>query len=432
MDESRGEPSYETPSDAYVAAIGLWKRVKHREAVALLEQVANGAHGPVDAAFVQRVFRKLLNYASRMDWRETERLAREAIERAPGEAFGHRYLGEALMHQGQPEQARLSLRYAVDLDPLDEDARVILTVLERGAPKSERTGHQIRPWPARQQNFNDPRRVIERYILSGYPARPFVHKGTTFMTMGSCFAENLADRLERAGYGVHSEKIGEEINSTYANRYLLDWIENGPGDGPTRAIDEVFGPARRERLRRALQSSQALILTLGVAPCFEDRETGEFAFSTLGSAVGRDDLIQRCRMRTTTVAENVANLVAILESAERIAGHELQVVLTVSPVPLAATMEHYSAVLADCVSKSTLRLACEEVLQKRPGTIYWPSFEIVRWFGAHYSEGVSPVFGADDNISRHVSTWLVDLIVEQFISVHSLEQAPLAESEPAL
>ncbi len=259
-------------------------------------------------------------------------------------------------------------------------------------------------------------------MLGGYPDLPLVRPDTVFMTLGSCFAENLAKRLEAAGYRVHSELIGEEVNSTYANRYLLDWLENGPTDGPTRAIDEVYGPERRQRLRVALKASQVLILTLGVAPCFFEVETGAFAFASLGSEAARDDLHQRCAMRTTTVAENAANLEAILDSAERIAGHELQVVLTVSPVALAATVEHYSAVLADCLSKSTLRLACEDVLQRRPGTIYWPSFEIVRWLGAHYSPGVPPVFGADDRNTRHVSTWLIDLILELFIAHHSLGQ----------
>ena len=50
---------------------------------------------------------------------------------------------------------------------------------------------------------------------------------------------------------------------------------------------------------------------------------------------------------------------------------------------------------------------------------YWPSFEIVRWLGVHYTRPEAPVFGAEDGNTRHVSTWLVDMIVELFIQHHS-------------
>jgi hypothetical protein len=38
---------------------------------------------------------------------------------------------------------------------------------------------------------------------------------------------------------------------------------------------------------------------------------------------------------------------------------------------------------------------------------------MVRWLGGHTT---LPAFGADDNMSRHVSNWLVELIVDRFAS----------------
>jgi hypothetical protein len=45
---------------------------------------------------------------------------------------------------------------------------------------------------------------------------------------------------------------------------------------------------------------------------------------------------------------------------------------------------------------------------------YWPSFEVVRWVGSH----LGPVFGAEDGQPRHVSNFVVDAIVRNFISIH--------------
>jgi len=65
------------------------------------------------------------------------------------------------------------------------------------------------------------------------------------------------------------------------------------------------------------------------------------------------------------------------------------------------------------VSKTTLRAALHEVMQEsRPEEVYyWPSFEIVRWLGGHTT---LPAFGTDDAVSRHVSNWMVEVIVDRF------------------
>jgi hypothetical protein len=415
--------TFASPAEAYRHGIALWREGRRAPALELLEGVLDGLHGPLDHVLERRVFSRLLTFASALGWPRKEELSRRATAAFPKDAFGWRHLGEALLRQDRFEDAEAPLLEAIGIDPEDEDARLLLVMARRRVNPSEEQGLRARPWPDRQHLFDDPRRLLKLYLLRGYPERRFVRPDTVFMTLGSCFAENLARRLGDEGLRVHSEPIGEEVNSTYANRYLLKWVEQGPVDGPTRVIDEIFGPQRRERLRRALTSSEALVLTLGVAPCFFDRETGEFAFSALRSPTGHQYLQQRCVMRTTTVAENVTNIQEILSTAERIAGRPHEVVLTVSPVALAGTTEFYSAVTADCLSKSTLRLACQEVIEQRPELIYWPSFEIVRWLGVHYTREDAPVFGAEDGSTRHVSNWLVELIVQLFLERHRLEQA---------
>ncbi len=179
-----------------------------------------------------------------------------------------------------------------------------------------------------------------------------------------------------------------------------------------------------------------------MAPCFFHQVTGEFAFVPGDlTKTSREHILSHHEMRMTTVAENAENIHHILDTIRRLARREPRVVLTVSPVPLGGATGFESAVVADCLSKSTLRLACDEVLRTRPGDglVYWPSFEIVRWLGAHYSANQPLVYGADDGSTHHVSNWIVDLVIDLFLKHHGPAEAehgfgnaaPIAESDLA-
>ena len=268
--------------------------------------------------------------------------------------------------------------------------------------------------------FRQPETLIERYLLEGRAPNRFITPASIFMTFGSCFADHLAAQLREGGYQVRSESIGEAVNSTYANRYLLHWIEQGPVDGPTSVMEQVYGPAMRRRFLDSIRDSDVFVMTLGLAPCFFDEATGEFAFASVEVKTATDALFERRVMRTTTVPENVENLRWIIAALRRLARRPPKIVLTVSPVPLNATTELDSAITADCLSKSILRVACHEVVSSEgEDVIYWPSFEIVRWLGAHWSHELPPVYGADDDNARHVSGWIVDIVLRQFLAHHA-------------
>ena len=87
--------------------------------------------------------------------------------------------------------------------------------------------------------------------------------------------------------------------------------------------------------------------------------------------------------------------------------------LTLSPVPLKATFREISCMSADCVSKSVLRVAIDQVMADRPaGVYYWPSFEIVKSAGPSLPW---PAYGFDDRNPRHVTRYLVSEIVDAFV-----------------
>ena len=113
----------------------------------------------------------------------------------------------------------------------------------------------------------------------------------------------------------------------------------------------------------------------------------------------------------TTVEENVSNLNAILDLLRRISPN-VRLVVTVSPVPLHATFERTSAIVSDCVSKSTLRVAAEEFCKQHDdGVFYWPAFEMIKWVSPHRE----PFFGIDDGAPSHISDDAVGVVVDSFL-----------------
>lgn len=223
-------------------------------------------------------------------------------------------------------------------------------------------------------------------------------------TFGSCFATNLSRALLSRGYQSYHLNFNEEINSTFANRHLLDWLAGGTGP-QAQEMGEFFGEEVREGARDALTGCEAAVMTLGVAPCFFT-EAGEFVFAK-GEA---EETRASYRFRMTTVAENVANLRSVLKSLQLLKPG-LRVIFTVSPIPLNGVVGLGSAVLADCLSKSTLRSAVAEVVADGEAQ-YFPAFEIVKWLGSHTERAF---FGTEDGDSRYVSGDIIDLVVDSFV-----------------
>lgn len=56
---------------------------------------------------------------------------------------------------------------------------------------------------------------------------------------------------------------------------------------------------------------------------------------------------------------------------------KIQIILTVSPVPLLATMESRHILQATTFSKSVLRIAAEEIIKKHPNVHYFASYELI-------------------------------------------------------
>ncbi|MGJ8530399.1 GSCFA domain-containing protein, partial [Maritalea sp.] len=99
---------------------------------------------------------------------------------------------------------------------------------------------------------------------------------------------------------------------------------------------------------------------------------------------------------------------------------DLQILLTVSPVPMMATHRRTDVMSANCYSKSTLRSAAEHVASAFGSVSYYPSYESVTLSDRR-------IAWADDMI--HVTPYIVELNVSRMINAFS---GGTVEGEPEL
>lgn len=399
-------------------------------------------------------FDGLLTAARRMDWPEAEQLAGAEAGAASGVLDPYYFLGAihflrgdagAALHTidaGRRTGAKASQEFFENLGKLIDaigpergDALHRFMQAHRLLPwqlVGSLTGAAIwtesEPWnfarettaffPREPAEFADLPRIVERYILQGMlpEEAPFDARTSQLLTMGSCFAQNLRNTLAEKGLLADWLFVPPGLNNTFALRDFVDWCLTGNRANSAFWYDEhARGGAVRwepqqehQAYREVFEAVDGIVLTIGLAEVWFEEPSGRVFWRGVPKSL-YDGARHKCRI--STVAENRANISHIIR-AVRAVRPELPIVLTLSPIPLKAAFGGASIFAADCVSKSTLRVAIHEVLTEGDaGLYYWPSFEMVRWLGSHIGESL---FGEDGN-PRHVNRSVVRMAVEAFI-----------------
>jgi len=260
--------------------------------------------------------------------------------------------------------------------------------------------------------------LIRRNLLPGHaPAEPLLDADASVVTLGSCFAREIRSYLAKAGFASDNFWIPSALNNTYALVDFMSWAVTGSETGrgyrydatEGGGIDEWKPEEERERILGYLRDAGAFVFTIGLAEIWEDRETG----GVFWRGIPRDVFDpERHVFRLSTVEENERNILEIVRLVREV-NAAAPVILTLSPVPLMATFRDIPCLTADCVSKSTLRVAIDRAMTAAPpNTYYWPSFEVVRWVGGHLP---TAAYGVDDGVSRHVTRSLVAEIIDAFV-----------------
>lgn len=276
----------------------------------------------------------------------------------------------------------------------------------------------------------------DRSLVIRAPERRIVDPDTRVATIGSCFAQELASMMGEAGI-AGSMHPGGLFYSTATIRQELERIA---GAWPERAVeplwrtpggivdpfrdyhrahpDEAAALADRaaadERADRVFRGAGVVVVTVGLIETWRNPETGNTyrqiphpaVFPGLGAELHR-----------LTVAEMVDDLERIRRVVRETLGAEL--VVTASPVPLHATFTPLDVRVANMESKSRIRAAISELVDRHPDVHYFHSYEMVVT-----AERQSDYFRED---GRHVHRHAVRYIVSEFLRLFADPALHLAE-----
>jgi GSCFA family protein len=232
---------------------------------------------------------------------------------------------------------------------------------------------------ATQKNLKHPRMKLSTPVELPRPNAQ-IELGTRFLTLGSCFAERVGQKLKEALFRTTVNPTGIYYNPISLSNCLeakfrpptmflhqgmwrsLQHHSSLSGTEYSKASLRVV-EAEQQRIQ-ALNGSQVLLLTLGTAQLWE--------------TVGRGVAVANChrldgslfRRRRISVHEATESLLAPLH-------HWLDkdiartVILTVSPVRYLR-----DGLVENSRGKSVLLLCCEELERSHERIVYFPSYEI--------------------------------------------------------
>jgi len=255
-----------------------------------------------------------------------------------------------------------------------------------------------------------------------------ITKETPVASIGSCFSEEFARHMRDGGFRYIAAETSEHPFTTSANwgrvymipcfRQIVLYSTTDDFPMPVEPSERGwFDPLREEKARhyatreeaetailahraasrRAFAEARVLILTLGQSEGWIDRRTGlAWARRPL-----RDH--EHFEARLFTFEENVAWLEESLTRL-RALNPQLDVLLTVSPVPRFKTFAGAEVITASFAAKCTLRLVAERMTQALPRVWYFPSLEMTLAYNPHTLQS--------DN--RHVQNATVDRIFALF------------------
>ncbi|CCD95225.1 GSCFA [Bradyrhizobium sp. ORS 375] len=255
---------------------------------------------------------------------------------------------------------------------------------------------------------------------------------------GSCFAQHISRALkergfnyyvtetapsyvtpeqeERFGYGVFSARYG----NIYTTLQLLQLMQRAFGgfqpadqfwtDGDGRVFDllrpritpkgfassfeaEADLKQHLKAVRQLIETTDVFIFTLGLTECWVSKLDGTVYPTCPGCGSAGEFDETKYAFHNLSVTETTGYLAEAINLMTA-ANPRLQIILTVSPVPLAATMEPRHVLQATTYSKSVLRVAAEEMVRRYANVHYFASYEVItnpKNAGAFFAEDARSV-----------------------------------------
>ncbi len=289
------------------------------------------------------------------------------------------------------------------------------------------------------------------------------HKVSTF---GSCFAQHLGPALRDRGFGwLQTEAPPRGLSAREARRFgygrftcrtgslftaslLLQWVDWAVGDtkppdehwqvedrfvDPFRPTIEPGGFDSLEEMRAsrhqaiksfrlAISKANLFIFTLGLTESWFHSKHG-WEYPVCPGTVGGTFRHDQYRFANQNFERVRRSLIAAIERIRSVRS-DLDVLLTVSPVPLTATRSGKHVLVASTGSKSVLRAVAGQLADDRSYIDYFPSYELIT---APASKGA--FYEANQ---RSVSARGVDLVMEAFFHAMGADaRPPFSDSSPS-
>ena len=275
---------------------------------------------------------------------------------------------------------------------------------------------------------------------------PEISNEDVFYSVGSCFARNFATYLISKGLNASNYAQSEDLNSPGSNSLLMEYAASANDENLRSKLkthinkywndlsindrDKLLDSKIHEisELRNSISNASKIVVTLGNTIDFYHMENDKTCLTPKFIAMSNtEDIDERSSIaakllkngsfiRLSTFHE-VEEYISVIYKSIRSINKIASIIFTVSPVPIDSVLgikenSGLTAVEIDCVSKSTIRAALYEFLNKDlslkdKNLHYLPSFEIVRWVAPN--TGIE-IFGAEDASSRHVSNKILNAI----------------------
>lgn len=262
--------------------------------------------------------------------------------------------------------------------------------------------------------------TVESHLFDPVSGPRFqIRPGDRVATAGSCFAQHISRRLRAMGGNFLLAEGGEHLppaerearqyglfSARYGNIYtpmqLWQLWQEAFGDrqpddrawrnrhgrwvDPFRPSVEPDGYESAEQVaedraahlaavRNLFETADYLVFTLGLTEAWRSRIDGSIYPLAPGVAGGEFDPA-RHEFVNFSVGETEEALEKVLLAA-RVRNPTLRVILTVSPVPLAATYETRHVAVSTSYSKAVLRVAAGELVRRHDWIDYFPSYEVI-------------------------------------------------------
>jgi hypothetical protein len=297
------------------------------------------------------------------------------------------------------------------------------------AVKNARSAGYARRFPEK----DDPR-LRDGAVFSEVFPRFSLAKGTSIFTLGSCFARSLEEKMpefslptrglavpsaerpgrpngilneynpgticQRVEYAVKRASFGDLCIAPEGGGYIdLLLPEYVTPAGKTRLLERR---AEIENLYTALSRSDCVFIALDQVEAWYDGAAGLY----LNRIPPAEFLLAdraRFEMHILGVHETQILLERMIDALRSVGVSKI--LLTVSPVPLAATYSGRDCAMANVHSKSVLIVAAQAVSQLYPEVDYFPGYEIVLSAGPSYYD--SDFVHVRDDVVEMVTNYLI-------------------------